>query len=342
MLQVSTGARFIEAAWVSCFDISDEPEVYDPTKYIKVTGIAKVVLFGSYKKQYREAIDNNDLDKLAELDEMTSEEVKASIDDAVIMRPMLFQHLGVTPQFLVDMSIDIKKYVRKICGPEPELKDIDAALLPGVIRFFKTLWSPAMLASFKRSKSHMWRKIYANYSYKLYDPEGSINSWIMKVLGHADLMSSHNYANVNIVIGVKVADPDLKAVMSAMRDEMNTIKAENASLKETMRLIVEAISPPPRRERDDDFAELEDDEAERVHLVALPKVDGGFVYVKPFDRKTMFRRFTQQQEKDAWTQATKDKIKAAFGDNVVMSKMTYELWRQLNVPRDMGRELSSE
>ena len=230
LLQVSTGARFIEAAWVSCFDISDEPEVYDPTKYIKVTGIAKVVLFGSYKKQYREAIDNNDLDKLAELDEMTSEEVKASIDDAVIMRPMLFQHVGVTPQLLVDLSVDIKKYVRKICGPEPELKAVDQALLAGANRFFTTLWSPAMLASFKRSKSHMWRKIYANYSFKLYDPDGSINSWIMKVLGHSDLMSSHNYANVNIVIGVKVADQDVKAAMSAMREEMNNIKEENTRL----------------------------------------------------------------------------------------------------------------
>ena len=176
---------------------------------------------------------------------------------------------------------------------------------------------------------------------KLYDSEGSINSWIMKVLGHSDLMSSHNYANVNIVIGVKVADPDVKAVISAMRDEMNTIKAENASLKETMRLIIEAITPPPRRERDDDFADLEDDEAERIHLVALPKVGGGYVYIKPFDKKVFFRRFrpTQQQEKDAWTQAMKDKIKAAFGDNVVMARVTYDLWRQL---RDMGRELSSE
>ena len=152
---------------------------------------------------------------------------------------------------------------------------------------------------------------------------------------------SHNYANVNIVIGVKVVDQDLKAGMSAMRDEMNTIKAENVSLKETMRLIVEAITPP-RKERDDDFAELEDDAAPRVNLVALPKVGGGHVYMKPFDRKTMFRRFTQEQEKDAWTQATKDKIKTAFGDNVLMSSMTYELWRQLNVPRDMGRELSSK
>ena len=210
------------------------------------------------------------------------------------MRPMLFNDRGVTPQFLVGMSIDIKKYVRKICGPEPELKDIDAALLPGVNRFFATLWSPAMLASFKRSKSHMWRKIYANYSFKLYDPEGSINSWIMKVLGHADLMSSHNYANVNIVIGVKVADPDLKAVMSAMRDEMNTIKEENARLKVMMQDIQAAIKPPqPGNDGDNiDFDELEDDDAPRIHLVALPKIGGGFVYVKPFDRKTMFRRFT--------------------------------------------------
>ena len=346
LLQVSTGARFIEAAWVSYFDISDEPEVYEPTKYIKVTGIAKVVLFGAYKKEYHEAVENNDLEKLAELDEKTSEEVKASIDDAVIMRPMIFQHLGVTPQLLVDLSVDIKKYVRKICGSEPELKDIDAALLAGSNRFFATLWSPTMLASFKRSKSHMWRKIYANYSFKLYDPDGSINSWIMKVLGHSDLMSSHNYANVNIVIGLKVADPDLKAAMSAMREEMNNIKEENARLKVMMQDIQAAIKPPqPGNDGDNiDFDELEDDDAPRIHLVALPKISGGFVYVKPFDKKLFHRRFrtSQQQEKDAWTQEMKDKIKAVIGDNVVMSKMTDALWIQLNVPRVMGRELSGK
>jgi hypothetical protein len=112
-----------------------------------------------------------------------------------------------------------------------------------------------------------------------------------------------------------------------------------------MRLIVEAITPPPRRERDDDFAELEDDEAPRIHLVALPKVGGGHVYVKPFDKKVFFRRFVgpqQQENKATWTTARHNEIRAAFGDNVLMSKMTYELWRQLNVPRDMGRELSSE
>ena len=347
LLQVSTGARFIEAAWFSTFEISDEPEVYDPDLYIKVVGIAKVVLLGAYKKEYYEAFENNDHKKLAELEEKTSEEVKASIDDAVIMRPMLFNDRGVTPQFLVDMSIDIKKYVRKICGPEPELKDIDAALLPGVNRFFATLWSPAMLASFKRSKSHMWRKIYANYSFKLYDPEGSINSWIMKVLGHADLMSSHNYANVNIVIGVKVADPDLKAAMSAMREEMNNIKEENARLKVMMQDIQAAIKPPqPGNDgNNNDFDELEDDDAPRIHLVALPKVGGGHVYLKPFDKKVFFRRFVgpqQQENKATWTMARHNEIRAAFGDNVLVSKMTYELWRQLNVPRDMGRELSSE
>ncbi len=186
----------------------------------------------------------------------------------------------------------------------------------------------------------MWRKIYANYSFKLYDPEGSINSWIMKVLGHADLMSSHNYANVNIVIGVKVADPDLKAAMSAMREEMNNIKEENARLKVMMQDIQAAIKPPqPGNDGDNiDFDELEDDDAERIHLVALPKIGGGFVYVKPFDKKVFYRRFrtTQQQEKDVWTQAMKDKIKAVIGDNVMLSRMTYDLWRQLNVPREMG------
>ena len=344
LLQVSTGARFIEAAWVSVFDVSDEPEVYDPTNYIKVTGIAKVVLFGSYKKQYREAVENNDIDKLAELDEMTSEEVKSSIDDAVIMRPMIFQHLDVTPQFLVDLSIDVKKYVRKVCGPEPELKAVDDALSAGSNRFFTTLWSPAMLTSFKRSKSHMWRKIYANYSFKLYDPDGSINSWIMKVLGHSDLMSSHNYANVNIVIGVKVADQDVKAAMSAMREEMNNIKEENTRLKKMVNEVLDAIKPPPPGNNQDEFAELEDDNADRIKLVALPTVGGGLVYIKQFDKKMLFKRFRsgQQEEKAAWTKEMQDHIKAVIGDNVMLSRMTYDLWRQLNVPREMGRELSSE
>ena len=51
-------------------------------------------------------------------------------------------------------------------------------------------------------------------------------------------------------------------------------------------MIIEAITPPPRRERDDDFVELEDDDAERIHLVALPKIGGGYVYVKPFDKRS--------------------------------------------------------
>ena len=174
----------------------------------------------------------------------------------------------------------------------------------------------------------------------MFDPDGSINNWIMKVLGHSDLMSSHNYANVNIVIGVKIADPDLKAAMSAIREEMNHIKEENASQKEMFREIKEVITRPPR----DEFDELADDDAPRIHLIALPKTGGGHFYVKPFDRKIFTRRFRpdQQEEKATLSKARHDQIEAAFGDNVIWAKMTDVMWRQLNVIRDVGRELSGQ
>ena len=131
-------------------------------------------------------------------------------------------------------------------------------------------------------------------------------------------------------------------MIASMQEDIDRLKKEHEELKETCRLIIEAITPPPRV--NDDFSELEDESTQRIQLVALPKIGGGFMYIKPFDRKVFFRRFRDQQEEEkaTWTTARHNQIKAAFGDNVVMARMTYDLWRQLNVPRDMGRELSSE
>ena len=128
--------------------------------------------------------------------------------------------------------------------------------------------------------------------------------------------------------------------MSAIREEMNHIKEENASLKEMLREIKEVITRPPR----DEFDESADDDAPRIHLIALPKTGGGHFYVKPFDCKSFTRRFRpdQQEEKATWTQARHDQIKAAFGDNVIWAKMTDALWRQLYVIQDVGRELSGK
>ena len=108
--------------------------------------------------------------------------------------------------------------------------------------------------------------------------------------------------------------------------------------------VLDAIKPPPPGNNQDEFAELEDDNADRIKLVALPTVGGGLVYIKQFDKKILFKRFRsgQQKEKAAWTKEMQDHIKAVIGDNVMLSRMTYDLWRQLNVPREMGRELSSE
>jgi hypothetical protein len=93
-----------------------------------------------------------------------------------------------------------------------------------------------------------------------------------------------------------------------------------------------------------DFGNLISPTVDVIGGAVVSKSDLSHYNVKTFDKKVFHRRFrtSQQQEKDAWTQAMKDKIKAVIGDNVVMSKMTDALWTQLNVPRVMGRELSSE
>jgi integrase len=50
------------------------------------------------------------------------------------------------------------------------------------------------------SSSHDLRRLYANYSHmKFASPNCSLQCWISKVLGHADLTSTANYSTVKII-----------------------------------------------------------------------------------------------------------------------------------------------
>lgn len=214
LLQVATGMRFIEAAVLTVVKLSSDDK-YDPALYLEFHGLAK---------QRRETEDG-------ELDEDEDVEFNPL---GLIVKPVLWDQYGVTPQYVVDTITNLRVVIGKTIGAEIKPNDkimdqVRSHYLGKTIAHFDKLWQDTGI-DFKKAKTHAWRKLYGADSHLLYNKDGNLNYWLMQVLGHMSISTSLSYANVVIVTFPNVPNKDvsqeLQELRSKVESDLEELKAE--------------------------------------------------------------------------------------------------------------------
>jgi hypothetical protein len=237
ILQSTTGARWIEAAFVSKFELS-ELDQFDKDIYVIVRGIAKenAKALRKIQREYDRAIergDENPLDSLGFMGgESEQEMLESMIPERIISRPTLFHSLGITPEYVVTLSKQVKQYVINTIGKrgkdvsnEKYRSLISRKLYQAPNNYFKSLWTTADLLGFKNT-THTWRKLYVDYSFKIFGNGGTINqqAWIEDTLGHESIQTSFHYSTVQISTSVKSTDKAINTEIAGLKFEVDTMK----------------------------------------------------------------------------------------------------------------------
>ena len=98
----------------------------------------------------------------------------------------------------------------------------------------------------KLSSSHGLRKIYVNYAYKKFAPQGmSLTCWISEKLGHSEKFLStaaHHYSTVNIETKDETPEETKDETKDEPKDEIKSIKGVKMTLHEKYEFIEKLIN----------------------------------------------------------------------------------------------------
>jgi len=235
LVQVSVGSRWIEVAIVSQFSKSK----HDP-KAITITGVAKEGAKIKKKKVDEVRLINtmqkiDDIEGIQTIDE--NENIEETLPEMEIeSKPVLF----MTPKEVIDLvkkirtvmsAVEQKKNKIKLKNDRKHRKYIHNTYFQQSVKFFDDLWYKVARGYKFNNKTHTWRKIYANYSHQLWNPNGNLNAWIMKVLGHITINTSFAYADVVIIRNVQRKEKIRREVLNTLVFENTLITTENSKLR---------------------------------------------------------------------------------------------------------------
>jgi hypothetical protein len=330
LIQAATGARWIEAAIVSQFKLSDIPK-FNEDLYIVAVGVAKETgkALKKFYREYQDAVSRGDEDAIVRMADTTQQDLIETIPDKVIVKPCLFHEFGITPKVIVDLSIDVKQFVANQVPRKPSQTDVQfrsavsKKLYQSANNYFKSLWTSQELRKFNNT-THTWRKLYVSYSFWVYGGNGSVmnkQAWIEDTLGHTNVQTSFSYSNVVVRPAVTAQDPNLKAELAVLRSQL-----------ESMQEILEKLQAAPARV-------IIAPEPINASTIPLPALDGaGDIEVAVFTG--LKRRFKPSQvaEKAAFVNDTLALIKTRL-EKVDILQVTDKEWTDLGVPRDIGRML---
>lgn len=234
LIQISVGARWIEVLVASKFELSTI-KAYDPASYIRIIGVAKE---GSkakraFKKKLEKAMEDakgEDESKgniLEALVDAKDQDLLELVPDVTITKPVLFSEYGVTPKFIVSLVGRVRDHI----GNETDRKELSRRHLGRSIQFFNGLWSKKLLRAFP-NKTHTWRKLYGNYSHKLYNRDGNLNIWLLQVLGHTSITTSFSYADVVVTLGAIVQDKNLRVVVEQQQADIKMLMKQMRELQQ--------------------------------------------------------------------------------------------------------------
>jgi hypothetical protein len=331
LIQAATGARWIEAATVSQFKLSDIPK-FPEDLYIVCVGIAKETakVLTKFKRDYEDAESKGNEDAIARLADTSQQDLLETIPDKTIVKPCLFSDFGITPKFIVDLSIDVKQFVanqvpRKSSQTDVQYRSaVSKKLYQSANNYFKSLWTSQELRRLNNT-THSWRKFYVSYSFWMYGGNGSSmnkQSWIEDVLGHTSVYTSFSYSNVVIRPAAVAQDPNLKAKMTVLKSKMESIESQ-------MQAIIKALQ---------EAKPIVEIKPAKATSVLLPGLDGVDIDVPVFTG--LRRRFSIKQtaEKESFVKDTMALIKTRL-EGVDIEQLTDRDWKDLGIPRDLGRGL---
>jgi len=247
IIQASTGARWVESAFVSEFELSEIDKQFPKDVYIIVNKIAKqnAKALRKVQREYDKAIERGDEDPLQSLNfiskfENEQDMLEAMIPDKVIARPLPFVDLGITPEFIVNLSRDVRAYVISVVGQKPkEMTNeqyrtrISNELYQAPNNYFKKIWPSVDVLGFKGT-THAWRKLYVNYAFLLFGGGGAINlqAFIEDTLSHESIQTTFHYSTVNVKPAVRADDKAIRNEIASLKLELSELKKSFAQLKE--------------------------------------------------------------------------------------------------------------
>ena len=246
ILQAATGRRWIEALVLTKFSLSEQSK-FPPDLYVVVNGIGKDQKTAINMWKAAKKVANSD--EKAELDSMSAEEVQATYGKTRrIPVPVLYRELGVTPQFILEISERLHDHVMnevenafdlspaELKEPESTLTDVNvqkhlrSTYFKKSTAYFAEVWNSVKF----KNVTHTWRKLYAYYSWLIFAPHENINAWVMKVLGHSSLIASFNYLTIAVIPHVN-ANPKIHGVLLSKQ------AARIAKLEADVRFLLELV-----------------------------------------------------------------------------------------------------
>jgi len=246
ILQAATGRRWIEALVLTKFSLSEQSK-FPPDLYVVVNGIGKDQKTAINMWKAAKKVANSD--EKAELDSLSAEEVQATYGKTRrIPVPVLYRELGVTPQFILEISERLHDHVMnevenafdlspaELKEPESTLTDVNvqkhlrSTYFKKSTAYFAEVWNSVKF----KNVTHTWRKLYAYYSWLIFAPHENINAWVMKVLGHSSLIASFNYLTIAVIPHVN-ANPKIHGVLLSKQ------AARIAKLEADMEFLLEQV-----------------------------------------------------------------------------------------------------
>jgi len=345
LVQVTTGARWIESVIVSSFELSELP-AYDTTNYIIIKGVAKDEYRANKKvcELLNAAKEISDHDEYARLSMLSQEEKSNLVTEKIIAKPLLGLH-GTTPLYIVGLVKDFRTYINETFGRQfqntlADREFLDSKLKQNSIKMTESVWSSNDIARFGRMKTHIWRKIYASYTHRLFQPNGNINIWTMKVLGHVSPITSFNYVNVVVTkqpqleaLGIQEKIDMLIKEHTLRTEEHKRMHIEHNTLKEKVNSLGEVVTK--LKAQMDNIQSVSN-----LDYVELVTNSGGIVQFQKYGKRSFTKRSRDAMlKKSIMESRVANIIDDLEKHNVHTPSLNESILYSLRIPRSLQRQI---
>jgi hypothetical protein len=338
-VQLTVGSRWIEAILLSKFELSGVPQ-FDIDTNIVVRGLAKDgnKVKSKLCSQLKVAGKSGNHEEYERLVGVTSDELQDGKVESTIVKPVL-QINGATPKYIVGLVKLIRERVDKEFGrlvTRADQFEVTKRFKQPTYRLFAMLWSPANVARFK-NKTHIFRKIYASLTNRLYNGSNNLNLWIMKVLSHDSLSTSFAYANVVVVPSPELQDMSIQEKVDHLKQTYLDITKSQSAMSKQMLVILKG-----NKALMDMVTILSDQVKHHItsDIIELHTNDHKIVKFKKYETSFFLKRYRNVDEKARFVESRMSRVITDFDvNNVDVTSLTLPIMLSLGITRFYARNI---
>jgi hypothetical protein len=332
LIQASIGSRWIEVCNMSEYTETQLKEINRITVscFAKQTGYSKNNI----------TTEEDDIDELDDNQQVNQGFMKLGVTKTILYDISAKRIIAIVAKIRLLLSIRLTQTTKKMPKTFKYRKIVHDKYFKGSVKFFGKLWQDQAMddkshknayLNIFRNKTHLWRKIYAYYSWMLWNPNGNLNAHIMRVLVHTSINTSFHYANVVIIPTVRVHEKADKEILDMFMIENELIKRESKKLSDK----VQELQHNQKTIKD---LTTQLNEATADQFVDLRTIDNQNIQMIKYDTKIFHKRFTLTTEKELFIKNAMNRIITDLNKlNVSMPGIV--TLTELGIPKNIARLL---